>query len=49
MATSAREGAGPVTACNQPTVDHSYVSAALGLARVRLATGDLAGAVEVLA
>jgi serine/threonine-protein kinase PknG len=31
------------------TVDHSYVSAALGLARVRLATGDLAGAVEVLA
>jgi serine/threonine-protein kinase PknG len=31
------------------TVDHSYVSAALGLARVRLATGDLVGAVEVLA
>jgi serine/threonine-protein kinase PknG len=31
------------------TVDHSYVSAALGLARVRLAVGDRAGAVEVLA
>jgi serine/threonine-protein kinase PknG len=31
------------------TVDRSYVSAALGLARVRLATGDLVGAVEVLA
>jgi serine/threonine-protein kinase PknG len=31
------------------TVDHSYVSAALGLARVRLASGDRAGAVEVLA
>jgi serine/threonine-protein kinase PknG len=31
------------------TVDRSYVSAALGLARVRLATGDRAGAVDVLA
>jgi len=31
------------------TVDHSYVSAALGLARVRFAAGDRAGAVAVLA
>ena len=31
------------------TVDRSYVSAALGLARIRLATGDRAGAVDVLA
>ena len=30
------------------TTDHSYVSAAFGLARVRLATGDRTGAVETL-
>jgi serine/threonine-protein kinase PknG len=30
------------------TIDHSYVSAAFGLARVRLADGDTAGAIEVL-
>lgn len=30
------------------TTDHSYVSAAFGLARVRLAAGDRAGAVQVL-
>jgi serine/threonine-protein kinase PknG len=30
------------------TIDHSYVSAAFGLARVRLAGGDTAGAIEVL-
>jgi len=29
-------------------IDHSYVSAAFGLARVRLADGDTAGAIEVL-
>ena len=31
------------------TIDHSYVSAAFGLARVRLAAGDPAGAIGVLA
>jgi serine/threonine-protein kinase PknG len=31
------------------TVDHSYVSAAFGLARVLIASGDVAGAVGVLA
>jgi serine/threonine-protein kinase PknG len=30
-------------------IDHSYVSAAFGLARVRLADGDTGGAIEVLA
>jgi serine/threonine-protein kinase PknG len=30
------------------TIDHSYVSAAFGLARVRLADGDTAGAIDVL-
>ncbi len=51
---SAAEGAGDREAATRYfrvvwTVDHSYVSAAFGLARVLIAAGDQAGAVDVLA
>ncbi len=50
----AAEGAGDRAAAARHfpvvwAIDHSYVSAAFGLARVRLADGDTAGAIEVLA